>query len=682
MYPTRLFFLIALSLGAAIGINPMISMPAIAKPSSLEDSKSQEVTSSDQPEPSESVNGQPDPTEAQANDPAQVDDPALESSLSDPQEAIATDMPSQAPDPTVSAEDAAETDSTEDISQQLEPTDQSQDLEQLGEPDRPDASEELDADEQIEDSEAVTEDEPENELETLDATPEVEAESDEDPDAAAEEVDDRSEPEAIDEEQAEDSRPDDELQLRGDTEQFESVDDTLIPVPEYLNPEPNPLQYPTLPEEVDLVGTQPITLDQAIELARRNNTDLREVTLQLEQSYAALREAQAANLPTVDASTSLVRQDVDDAAPPPTDFLGEPLPEPDTINTNLGASLEVNYDVYTSGRRSALIEAAEKVIRFQELQVEVIEEQLIFDVTSAYYDLQEADEFVRIDQRTLEEAQQSLRDAEALERAGVGTRFAVLQAEVDLANAEQELIQSLSEQQTSRRRMADLINTPQSVNIRAADPVEVAAVWNPSLEDTIVLAFQNRAELEQQLIQREISDAQRRAALAVLGPQVSVFASYNMNDLLDETDTASDRETYAIGIQASIRLFDGGAARAAARQEEINIEIAENAFTDVRNSIRLQVEEAYFSLSANFENIQTASLAVETAEESLRLARLRFQAGVGTQTDVLQAQTDLTRAEVNLLQAVINYNRSLAALNRAVSNTPSNDLSDRPYADD
>lgn len=446
-----------------------------------------------------------------------------------------------------------------------------------------------------------------------------------------------------------------------------------VDVPEYLNPSPNRLSYPTTAEEVEIVETTPISLEQAIELARRNSTTLQEALLNLEVSEAALRQAQAANLPTLDAQGSIVRQDVNDQAPPP--LFGE---EPSSVTTTLGGALVLNYDIFTSGQRSALIRAAEYRVRFQELQVEVITEQLKLDVTNAYYDLQESDEQVRIDRSALERAEQSLRDAEALERAGVGTRFSVLTAQVDVANSRQALFRSLSNQQITRREITRLLNLAQVVNVSAADVVEPVADWPLSLEDTITLSYQNRAELEQQLIQRDISDRLRRAELAALGPQLSAFARYDVQNLLGETDTASDREVYQVGLQVNMRLFDGGAARAAARQEERNMELAENSFTNARNQIRFQVEQAYYNLQANRQSIQTATLAVETATEALRLARLRFQAGIETQTDVLLAQTDLTQAEVNLLRAILDYNRAVAVLRRSVSNFPDSDLSDRP----
>jgi outer membrane protein TolC len=138
------------------------------------------------------------------------------------------------------------------------------------------------------------------------------------------------------------------------------------------------------------------------------------------------------------------------------------------------------------------------------------------------------------------------------------------------------------------------------------------------------------------------------------------------------------RDQYSFGAQLQWTLFDGGAARAAARQEEINTAIAETQFADTRNQVRFAVEQAYYTLQANYENISTANLALEQARESLRLARLRFQAGVGTQSDVLRSQTELTRAETNLVGAILGYNRSLVSLRRAISNFPDGILSDLP----
>ena len=117
-------------------------------------------------------------------------------------------------------------------------------------------------------------------------------------------------------------------------------------------------------------------------------------------------------------------------------------------------------------------------------------------------------------------------------------------------------------------------------------------------------------------------------------------------------------------FRASLNLFDGGAARARAAQAKANIAIAETQFAEQRNQIRFQVEQAFSTQQANLENVQTANTALEQAREALRLARLRFQAGVGTQTDVINSENDLTRSEGNRITAILDYNRALAELTK------------------
>jgi outer membrane protein TolC len=458
--------------------------------------------------------------------------------------------------------------------------------------------------------------------------------------------------------------------------------------PENLNPSPNPLNFPTEPEEVTVSESQAITLQQAIELAVRNNPALQQTRLELSQSRDALREAQAANSPTLDAISNLngsaneeLQGDSTTPGLPPTSSSRDT-----TTSLNLEARLEANYSIFTSGRRSSSIRAAEGTVRFRELAVEVDTKQLVLDVSTSYYDLQEADQQVEIFQAALSEALQSLKDAQALERAGVGTRFDVLQSEVDAANAKQDLTQQLSRQEVARRTLAQRLSIAQGTDVSAADEVAAAGTWELSLEQSVVQAFKNRAELEQQLVQRDIGEQRRRNALSQLGPQIAAGATYRAANLLSSSSESSDfsREgkgffnNASIALNASINLFDGGLARAQARQQEANIAIAESQFVTARDQVRFQVEQSYSTLQASSENIQTTTLAVQRAEEALRLARLRFQAGVGTQTDVIQQQTALTRSRVNNLRAVLDYNRSLAQLQRFVSNLPEGNLSETP----
>ncbi|AFZ44021.1 outer membrane efflux protein [Halothece sp. PCC 7418] len=470
-----------------------------------------------------------------------------------------------------------------------------------------------------------------------------------------------------------------QLAQREDNQPLEEYDESLEPVEETerLNPNSNPLQLPTSTEEVQVEEVVPITLEQAIKLARENNQTLKEARLNLNQAQAQLEEALGTEFPTLSLQTDLQRSTsaANEINANNANFGGTDGP-----TTDLNTTLQLNYNLYTGGQRPAQIRVAESQVRTQELALEQAAEQLRFDVTDAYYAVQQADSQVEIARAAVADAEQSLRDAQLLEQAGLGTRFDVLQAEVDLANEEQNLTRSISQRRVSRRRLVETLGLGQQVEVTAATPPEVAGTWDLSLEESIVLAYQNRSELEQQLQQREIAQENQTIALAGIKPQVSLFTRYNVLDIIDSGTggTTGTGDGLAIGAQLQWTLYDGGQSQARARQAEENAAIAENRFDQLRNQIRREVEQAFYDLQANEENIDTARIAVEQGEESLRLARLRFQAGVGTQTDVINAQSALTQARGNLLTAIINYNRSLAALERAVSNFPDGRLFDTP----
>lgn len=459
--------------------------------------------------------------------------------------------------------------------------------------------------------------------------------------------------------------------------------------PPILEPSLNPLDVPINPDAVQIDETIAITLEQAVDLARRYSPDLEVARLQLEQSQALFQEARAALFPNVSFQSQLQRQISAQgelqlrAANRQAEILGQEPPD----LTNFGSitfnnTFRLTYDTGIDGARSARIAAAGEQVKLQQLEFERIAEDLRLQITAGYYNLQEADGRVRVGEAAVSNAEKSLRDAEALERAGVGTRFDVLQAQVTLANEEQNLTNALRDQRVSRRRLVEQLNVNESIQLAAADEIQPAGTWQLSLDETIIAAFKNRAELEQELVQRDLSEEQRQIALSAIRPSLDLFANYNVLGLItDDVDPGATRgwaDGYSLGATFTWTFFDGRAAKARAKQNELDIALAETRFDRLINQIRREVEEGFFELQASFDNISTAELGLEQAREAFRLARLRFQAGVGTQLEVINSQTDLTRAELNLLVAILNYNRALSALQRSVSNLPDGDLSDAP----
>ncbi len=448
---------------------------------------------------------------------------------------------------------------------------------------------------------------------------------------------------------------------------IQGAEPELGDLPDILFADPNPLSLPATLKDVEVERNPVVTLEQAIELAYRNSQTLQASVLQLEQAEAVVDQARAANLPTLSTSAGLTSQQRDAIGGGLNPLTGQQVQGEGTgLDTSLNGNLRVDYDLLTGGRRAANIQQAELQRQVAALTVETQQEQIRLTTANSYYQLQEAGEQIRIQRTFLEEAERNLRDSRLRQEVGVGTRFDTLRAEVQYANARQQVIQAQGNQRIARRDISRLLNLPPTAGIQTS-PVSVAENWPLTLEESILLAFDNRAELEQQLLQADISEQQRQIALAAVRPQVGLFADYSLQSLLN--DGADDiRDNYSFGASFNMVLFDGGAARASARQQEIAGQISEEQFGESADQIRFDVEQAYFNLETNQENIATSRIAVSQAEEALALANLRLQAGVGTQLDVLTAQSELTTAQGNNVTAILNYNRALAAIQRAVSN--------------
>ncbi|WP_299403756.1 TolC family protein [Acaryochloris sp. IP29b_bin.148] len=515
-----------------------------------------------------------------------------------------------------------------------------------------------------------------------------------------------------------------------------------------LNRDTDLLNLPVQSEAVKIDLNQPITLQQAYELALRNNLNLQVSELQLQQNQAVLQQAKAANWPTVSVQSALTRTDsasffvnqdpiavdaqsqlqvqqrtlenlqtqqaqsqqqlaiqiqqlqvrlqqdqnqiqqqifdqqiqqlqlrANTSALPITISNVTPFQPLSAISQgqgNLGGisnlingTVSATYNIYTSGLRSGQIESAKAQVKISELEIKRQLEQLRLDVANDYYNLQQTSALISVANDAVRNAEASLDVAKAREQAGLGTKFDVLQSEVQLADTVQNATQAKNLLEIAQRQLAQRLNIKETVNLAAADQVDLAGGWLLTMEESIVLALQNRVELAQILNQRQLAEQQRRVALAANKPQLQAFANMEVADELD--DNVSGAFGYTLGVQVSINFFDGKAAKSRAAQQEENIAIAETQFADTKNLLRFEVEQAYANLQSNLRNINTAQSSVELAKESLALARLRFGAGIGTQLDITSAETSLTQSRGNLIAAILDYNRALVALQRATS---------------
>ncbi len=427
---------------------------------------------------------------------------------------------------------------------------------------------------------------------------------------------------------------------------------------------PNSLALPTKPSEVQIRQLRPIGLLESENLAEVNNPSLKSIASQVDQAQSALRAQIALWYPTLNINANAL----------PSYTGGQQWSSAQGYTTTnrwfYGANVQAQWALINPQRVPAIAAARDAFEKAKD-QYLIALRDLRLQVDISYFDLQQADDSVRIGQESVRASVVSLRDARARYQAGVATKMEVLEAETQLARDQQLLTESLAAQAVARRVLAALLDLPQNVTPTAKDPARIVGAWQPSLQESIIAAYAFREELDQALLDISIANSTANQAIGAVQPFFNIFNNLiagryqgSQGVLVDLPGSKGWNVDNSIGLGVTWNIFDGGAAAARARAAKQQAQQYTFDFARRRDEIRRDVETSFYELEKNNRNLTTTAREVLSARESLRLARLRLEAGVATQREVVNQQRDLTNAEVRHSNAISDYNKRLAELRR------------------
>lgn len=434
---------------------------------------------------------------------------------------------------------------------------------------------------------------------------------------------------------------------------------------------PSSLALPDQPKQVRIRQLRPLSYQDAQILAEVNNPELRAIASQVEQAQSNLRAKIALWYPQLALNaTSLPTYTGGQQFSSGFTGTGQPIGNTITSIWRMSASLQASWSLIDPSRTPQIAAARDQFEKAKNQYLIGLRE-LRLKAAQAYFELQTADDQVQIGQESVRSSLVSLRDARARFQAGVATKLEVLEAETQLARDEQLLTNALAAQAVARRSLAALLDLPQEVTPTASDPARVIGTWKPSLQESVVAAYTFREELDQVLLDISIANSSANEALARVQPFLKIVNNlgvgrsygYDFSPQVVPANTGWSVDN-SLGLNLNWTLYDGGAAQANYRQAKQRAQENRFVFAQRRDSIRQDVEISFYELEKNNRNILTTSREVVSARESLRLARLRFQAGVTTQREVVDNQRDLTQAEVRYSNAISDYNKRLIELSR------------------
>lgn len=414
---------------------------------------------------------------------------------------------------------------------------------------------------------------------------------------------------------------------------------------------------------------RPLTLADCLNLAEAQNGSLAAAKKELEANEGVVIQTRAIVLPKVQVAGDFTV--VDESS---LEVANTPAGRFDFGQTeSWDVGVRVVQSIYEGGRMASAVRSA-RVKR--EAAVQTYQTALLntfLEVRLAYYFALLAHEQIGVQEASVNLLERELLDNQRRFDAGSVPRFNVLRAEVELANAKPRLIRSRNAWRNGKTRLAHLLGyrvpdtVTEDVPLQLSDRLE-AAPFDIDLGRALALAQEQRTELKALRASEKLRQEGIVTAKSGYRPSLQAFAGYGVRRSQFGENLDSELHGWNAGVQATWNIFDGRLTRGRVVEATALAEQAEIQVEDASRQISVDVRTAYSNFLEAQEVLASQKKVVDQANEALRLATARSEAGSGTQLDVLSAQTALTEAATTQNVATHDYMVALARLQRAVGN--------------
>jgi outer membrane protein len=410
-------------------------------------------------------------------------------------------------------------------------------------------------------------------------------------------------------------------------------------------------------------SSAPLSVADAVNLALKQNGAILRGKADLEAQYGVVIQTRAVAIPKVEATGNYQTSSEVEAYPFP---LSPPV-QRETWYSNI----RLIQSIYEGGRITASFRSARLTKDQAVLQYQTVVADAVLSVRVGYYDVLSAAEQVVVNEASVKLLTQTLDDQNRRYEAGTVPRFNVLQAEVELANERPKLIQARNALRIAKNNLVNVLGSQVSAGIWEDIPVNLSDhldsdPYQVELPVALAKALESRSELAALRKAEGLRREDLVNARAGYKPSIQLFAGYGGRNSGFNNDLGHDVSGYTAGAQFTWEIFDGFLTKGKVDQAKA---LYQGSKVDVDNetrTIELDVRTAYSNFIEARETLESQKKVQEEAEEALRLAIARSDAGTGTQLDVLTAQTSLTTARSTQVQALHDYDVDRARLERAI----------------
>jgi outer membrane protein len=412
------------------------------------------------------------------------------------------------------------------------------------------------------------------------------------------------------------------------------------------------------PPNPNNTGPMQITLQKALDLARKNSVEWQAATTEAGVAHEDNNIARAKLLPSVNFGTSALYTQTNNAGN--LKFIANNAPHEYVSQGNVHQQLDLSD--LAAYRSAAALAAAAKARR------DVALRGLVVTVVQNYFAVEAAEQKMIAARRTSQEGASFLQLTQNLEKAGEVAHADVIKAELQMQERRRQLQEAQLALLNARLDLAVLIFPNASDNFQTTDDLH-ANVPLPTREAFEAAASQGNPEIRTALLNARAADQDVLVARAGYLPSVSLDYFYGIDAPNYATNSVTaDGKVSNLGSSAlaslNLPVWNWGATQSRVRQAELKRDLAKKELSFTQRKLIAEMRSLYAEAETSLNELSGLNRSVELAGESLRLTTLRYKNGESTVLEVVDAQTTFAMANSAYQDGAVRYRVALANLQK------------------
>ena len=407
----------------------------------------------------------------------------------------------------------------------------------------------------------------------------------------------------------------------------------------------------------DAVDSSPLSLQQIIQIALEENLDVKTSSKETEAAEYAKKGSRTNFYPILNTTYKYRRNEKEVRSP----FVGIVTPEERyTLAASITQPLFSGFSITTQYKM------AELNLDLTKANKKRVRQDVTLEATNAYFEILKAEKLLSISKETVTQVSVQTDVVNNFYQVGMSPLNDLLESQVLLARAKQEVVLTGSNLEVARSYMNTLLRRPIRQAIELVDMLDDKS-FKFDLDFCIRTALEKRVELKMSDIEIELAEKDILLAKRTYYPTVNLQGSYyRVGDKWDVSggEDINDEDTWDISAIASWDFWDWGKTSYDTREKKTRRSQATLNRLKTEDGIQFNVTQAYLAMRTSEKNIVTIETAIEQAKENVRISEERYKEQVATSTDVLTAQTLLFRTMNNYYRALYNFQIAKASLYR------------------